>query len=470
MRKPVSAKAAPPKGTAAKAKDSPKRSHSEMRFAVVLAILVATPLAAAQAIAKAEGALGHEYMKRLINHLQTYHSFDDPPRNTRPRLYTDEVFEAALDLLSYHVKDITQLQLVEELQSIGVLPEGSHDEQYFFKQLKAYCQERGLEAKAGVTRAESFLQKSDHPNRVDHVERLQKHMKDKGYKESDLVFMDETSVNASNHPKCKHRCLPAGTMQHVSLYGQHYAWPCNACSFMLLLRACPPSYLHAADTATRLSPTIVISGITPPRQRHPWSNHGKEGSYKVAVYLQQDKLPCTVPTVARTSDGKQLTGKPYLYTTGKRKGQPMAGMGAEEACDMLDVYLQWRKQHCKRTEVKRFLLILDNDPTHKSEEFKAHCAARGVDFFLLPPRSHDLSPPDSYFFAVVKNAWRRAMSDQPHLTWPQRKELFNEQILKTKVNPHVVGYSLRLEACKLAKGQRFATQLAALKSGKGRGA
>jgi DDE superfamily endonuclease len=179
-------------------------------------------------------------------------------------------------------------------------------------------------------------------------------------------------------------------------------------------------------------------------------------------------LPCSVPAVERDSNGNQLTGKPYLYTQGPKKGQPMLGMGAEEACDMLDVYLRWRKQHCKRTEAGRFLLILDNHPAHKSEEFQTFCEARGVDYMLLPPRSHDLSPPDSHFFAVVKNAWRRKMSGKHHLTWTERKDLFKKQILSTKVNPHVVDYGLRLKACEMAQGARFASQLAVLKAKKGR--
>lgn len=188
----------------------------------------------------------------------------------------------------------------------------------------------------------------------------------------------------------------------------------------------------------------------------------------MAVYLQKDMPPCLVPTVTRASNGTQISGKRYLHRTGPKKGQPMSGMGAEEACDMLDKYLKWRMRNCRHGQAKRFLLILDNDPTHVSVEFEEHCAAQGVDICLLPPRSHDLSPPDSHFFAVAKNAWRRQMANMPHLTWPKRKDMFRKCILKTKANPHVVDYELRLQACSMAKGERFATELAALKAGKAR--
>jgi hypothetical protein len=214
MRKPSAAKAPPSEGAATKAKASSKVSHRERRCAVILAILLATPLATAQAIAKEQGAGGNEYIKRLIEHLQAYGSLDDPPRKVLPRLYTDEVFEQALDLLGHHTEDITQVQLVKELQFRGVLPAGKHDAKYFFALLKAYCKEHGLEARAGVTRADSFLQEKDFDKRLTYVKVLKKHMEDKGYTESDLVFMDETSVNPSNHPKCKSRCLPAGQMQN----------------------------------------------------------------------------------------------------------------------------------------------------------------------------------------------------------------------------------------------------------------
>jgi len=189
----------------------------------------------------------------------------------------------------------------------------------------------------------------------------------------------------------------------------------------------------------------------------------------VAAYLQQDMAPFIASPVTRTSTGQHISGKRYFHRAGPKKGQPMTGMGAEEACDMLDRYLKWRTKHCKRGQARRFLLVLDNDPTHKSEEFKAHCAAQGVDLCLLPPRSHDLSPPDSHFFAVAKNAWRQEMSGKHHLTWPDRKKLFRKQLLNTNVNPHVVGYGQRLEACKAAGGDRFPTQLADLRSNQGRG-
>jgi lactam utilization protein B len=112
------------------------------------------------------------------------------------------VFEAALDVLRDR-NDMTQAKLVKELQNRGALPPGKHDAKYFFAQLKAFCQEHGLEARAGVTRAESFLCANDFGERLNFVTRIKKQMKDKGYSLSDLVFMDETSVNATNHPKCE---------------------------------------------------------------------------------------------------------------------------------------------------------------------------------------------------------------------------------------------------------------------------
>jgi DDE superfamily endonuclease len=238
----------------------------------------------------------------------------------------------------------------------------------------------------------------------------------------------------------------------------------------MLLTVWPPGSMLAAGTATRLPPTITIPGITPERFNPPWSNHGKEGSYKVAVYLQKGLPPCIVPTVPRDSKGVQQSGKAYIHKHGPNKGKLMSGMGGEEAADMLDTYLEWRRTHCAADQAKRFLLILDNDPAHTSEDFKKRCKDRGIDYCFLPPRSHDLSPPDSHFFAVAKNEWRRRMYDQDHLTWPERKQLFRKCILSTKVNPHVADYDLRLKACDKAKGHRFATELAALKSKKARGA
>ena len=199
----------------------------------------------------------------------------------------------------------------------------------------------------------------------------------------------------------------------------------------MLLTGLPPLLVLAAGTAVRLPATITVTGITPKRYNAPWSNHDKEGSYKVAVYLQKAMAPFMVPTVARDSKGNQLSGKRYKYRSGVHIGEPMKGMGGEEAADMLERYLEWRAKHCARGHAKRFLLILDNDPAHTSEDFTERCATLGIDYCFLPPRGHDLSPPDSHFFAVVKNAWRRKMFDKDHLTWPERKELFRKCIYST---------------------------------------
>lgn len=180
--------------------------------------------------------------------------------------------------------------------------------------------------------------------------------------------------------------------------------------------------------------------------------------------MQRGMAPFMVPTVARDSQGNQLTGKRYKYKRGNNIGDPMKGMGGEEAADMLEKYLEWRVKSCDRGKAKRFLLILDNDPAHVSVEFTERCEKHGISYCFLPPRGHDLSPPDSHFFAVAKNAWRRKMFDNDHLTWPERKELFRKCIYSTKVNPHVVDYELRLKACEMARGHRFATELALLKS------
>ena len=218
----MAARAGPPKGPATIRKAPPTRSHRELRCAVIIALLVATPLAQAQAIAKSQGAGGNGYIKRLIDHLQMHCSLDDGPRNVKPRVYTDEVFEEALDVLT-HCDDMTQAKLVKELQRRGVLPPGKHDAKYFFAQLKAHCQEYGLEARAGVTRAESFLCANDFSERLNFITRIKKQMKDKGYSLSDLVFMDETSVNATNHPKCEWEpCMQTQCPRHSAVTGHEH--------------------------------------------------------------------------------------------------------------------------------------------------------------------------------------------------------------------------------------------------------
>lgn len=219
MRATVASRKGPSKGPPALAEAQPNKSHRDLRCAVIIAILLSIPLATTQAIARQAGAGGNDYIKRLIDHLQAYGSLDDGPRKVKPRLYTEEVFEAALEVLGCHRENITQAKLVKELQRIGILSRGHHDAKYFFSLLKAHCKEHGLEARAGVTKGESFLTEDDFGKRLGYITRLRKLMKEKGYAWSDLVFMDETSVNASNHPKCKYRVLQAGTADHMRRTG-----------------------------------------------------------------------------------------------------------------------------------------------------------------------------------------------------------------------------------------------------------
>lgn len=252
MRQPVHARPGPSKGPGKRAKTPTKLTHRELRCAVIVAILLTIPLAQTQAIAKQAGAGGNEYIKRLIQHLQTHCSLDDGPRNTLPRLYTDEVFEAALDVLGCF-KVITEAQLVQELQKLGILPPGKRDAKYFFLLLKGWCTERGFVAKAGVTRGEPFLNSADFGARLKYVEKLKELMKQKGYSWSDLVFMDETTINASNHPKCRCRHLHAGAEHRLTSVNvllssacrdmhaaDRFATPSGACSW----HSCPSSCNH----------------------------------------------------------------------------------------------------------------------------------------------------------------------------------------------------------------------------------
>lgn len=51
-------------------------------------------------------------------------------------------------------------------------------------------------------------------------------------------------------------------------------------------------------------------------------------------------------------------------------------------------------------------MSVDRDTTHMQQALP-RLTTIGLTVIHLPPRSHDLSPPGSHFFGVVKNSWRK---------------------------------------------------------------
>lgn len=103
----------------------------------------------------------------------------------------------------------------------------------------------------------------------------------------------------------------------------------------------------------------------------------------------------------------------------------------------------------------RPVLVLDRSALHTSKEFRAAMQELRQEVLFLPPRSHDLDPCDSHFFAVVKNRTKNGIAKSADQSWSSKVAELRKQMDTVQANPHIANYIKKLEACIEAEGRRF---------------
>lgn len=186
----------------------------------------------------------------------------------------------------------------------------------------------------------------------------------------------------------------------------------------------------------------------------PYTGRDDEQHLKAVTFLRLGDIPVLIPTVCSMDSTQRAGMRPYLTASGKNA----TGLTANELVHIIGEYLQQCAQRPK-------YIVMDRDPTHTQDGVEGRLAQMGLIVRYLPPRSHDLSPPDSHFFAVVKNKWRKKLWESGEHDWDRVKGLFMECARNTDASAHIQDYRLRLQACVLAGGQRFQQQLQHLKAG-----
>jgi hypothetical protein len=142
-----------------------------------------------------------------------------------------------------------------------------------------------------------------------------------------------------------------------------------------------------------------------------------------------------------------------------QKGDAHSGLCSAEMCDMVAAYKAQRKQPASEP----WVLILDGDRTHHSAEFNTWCEANNVEKIKLPPRSHDLSPPDSHLFAAAKRRFASTLRHGRFPSWAERARRLHKVLEEESPDAHIEDYKLRVLACISADGDRFERQLKELK-------
>jgi hypothetical protein len=220
----------------------------------------------------------------------------------------------------------------------------------------------------------------------------------------------------------------------------------------------PNCHALLAATDAKFTPTALTFEEAPhPYYEKPWYDYGGGHKYEALALVQFNKPTISIPTATTMHHAGLAPPSPYLT----KKGNPAKGLTVDEAKHMVDwllreVYTQHRR--------KPMLLIVDRHPSHKSPDFIQHCASRNVVVKLLPPRSYDLCPLDSHFFAVVKDGVRQRVCTEHIRNWPAIVDLLEEKMHSTPAANHIRNYLLKLRACLNANGHRFDHEYTVLKA------
>jgi hypothetical protein len=205
----------------------------------------------------------------------------------------------------------------------------------------------------------------------------------------------------------------------------------------------------------------MIRELMDPAESQPYS----EGE-------SQKPKHCQLATIAQMGKPRNFVG----WVTGPKEieavreylrpsGTPHTGLCAECFADMLEHYCTWCKQDGGKLPK---YLILDRHPSHIADSVHKAAERLGLTLKPLPPRSPDLQPLDTHFFAQVKKSVRaeveRRLQSGSTCTAAEQFRLFEQKLRETNPANHIRHYRLRLQACKEAKGKHFERQYKALKA------
>jgi DDE superfamily endonuclease len=225
------------------------------------------------------------------------------------------------------------------------------------------------------------------------------------------------------------------------------SWASKVCQ-LIKIDVCP-----AGIEAEPQVPYIHAPELMEPASRQPFSG-GADKHAKFLVIIQMGKHPNFVRRLSCSSI-KPAGSRQYSYAS----GEPRTGMGQEELCDIMAEYFKSLKQLEGRLIAERVhqgqqsgcpkILVLDREPTHRTQALTDLCHRHNVKVMLLPPRSPDLSPLDSSFFGVVKRRVREASCG---LGASAKFDMLEAALRDTAAEQYICHYPQKLMACIEAKG------------------
>jgi hypothetical protein len=197
-------------------------THAAKRLKLTLSVLKNAPRWLLRKAAAEAGLDPAKGAKRVRNHLELYQQFGDAPREREPCVYSDEVLDKAISILSKE-RGLTCEDLKAKLIADGTLSAKGHSTQHFTRKLKERVEAcLGQHMYGNYRECVSYLSQSDCDERVKWCKSLLETLETGQRKEEDLVVWDVTSEQESPHPKCEcytlhHEQCRRATVLHILL-------------------------------------------------------------------------------------------------------------------------------------------------------------------------------------------------------------------------------------------------------------
>lgn len=210
--------------------------------------------------------------------------------------------------------------------------------------------------------------------------------------------------------------------------------------------------MHAAGVDANLKAHgLYIPGSAAERFGWPFSERAAGRSLKVAAFIRYKQKPVIYSTYHSEEQSHAVVNEPQITCN----GQLAVGFTSAEFSAMLGMYMDTCTSRRKPTVV-----ICDGDRTHTASATANKARQLGIELLLMPPRSHDLSPLDSFYFAEAKRRWRRRLfKAKPRPKWEAMVQWFLQELEATDSDVYIKDYQDKLKACSKAGGQRFQEQL-----------
>jgi hypothetical protein len=153
------------------------------------------------AAGRAASGAGYHEKQRIMDCLEKNQSLRDSSRPGPIRYYDDDILQQAEDMLLDDATGmLTGQELYRKCREAGILRDKS-DKDFFLEKLKEYVAQHGHKLNTSSRASTFFLAKSDIKDRVKFCREMLATMQQQLHS---LVFVDETTIEESSHPKGKH--------------------------------------------------------------------------------------------------------------------------------------------------------------------------------------------------------------------------------------------------------------------------